>query len=1127
MTRDVVLFLPCTAFQVRVEVSTPQVGTRIEELVLRAVAAGRRTIDTLVETFALGHRPMLQLVFDLWHRNLLLVDPTGGFLVLPPEVSEAIEADRTTGGGEWPRLRQLLGGEFTAREEELLFEPLTGNVLVEDGLRKPGSADTVVPVGANGQEYKQVPHYKLLRALEQRMEQLSREQRTDVRIQRVYHRFTVPEGPGADSARRFLRIQADVSIDRETRLLSFHIRKPEYLDSVIRREIEGALSTLAEAHPGHAFFARVREQATQLDERDPLSPDNAVAALMAAVRDLDGVDQGTLPHHHLRLNAITRDAIAVVARDMGPDASVQVVCGVEDHRKAVLAMLDTARRQVVFVSPWVDREAMEWLWDDLTRVMRRGVEVFVIWGIEEYERLGDRSRGLDRAVLELCERFPDQFSISLAPARTHAKIIVADDQAALVTSWNVLSSRSLGTLEIGLGARCVSGGLPLARDLLAWAREAYPEYDVACRIRTTSPEFRQSTAWASSQALNVPERPDRVLEAIDDPGLLASSFSLWRLQWRQTAGELASQLGALGLTGTVVRDGVHRRVMWRALDEAEDRLLITSDRLTSDVVDTRFLAALRSALARGVQIALAYQRTDDDMEADIAPEDRPLARLELLAREHPGQMKVCQGRTHAKVLVVDDRLLVTSFNFLSFRGSYSTVRHRRLKSEVGVYLREPALSDRLVEEVLGSGLPRREPRKVAANPTLGDGRGTRPPAGLHDLIAAAGVADLKEREGRVRAWYRELDDPAGALDTLRILGGVRLPSDALDLCVRATLADPRAWGLPERDRWVDWLAAQWWRSKRWIETLVLVSALRDPAARGRGTPSLRLAEVMATREIPSRRAAALEVAALAEPRREEELRALAAASMLGILRDGEPAAGECLDLLMDGLDPTTQAWADAVRNWWEATYLPVPLAHVHRAVARTEVAEERQSAHREVTRLLAELCQTKLDFAFGKRVLQKAWLSERGLFGTIRAEFAAGRDGALRAWLQEAGVEDVTGSAVERALGDWLDIAALRAAENTQFAGDVIAGARRTWMIRRIAKVARAGQVWRSSAPDEAEPLDPATVLALRALAATLRSQEGRMLELRLAADRGGTCDAPILGELDDTTLPLRRWGGP
>ena len=125
----------------------------------------------------------------------------------------------------------------------------------------------------------------------------------------------------------------------------------------------------------------------------------------------------------------------------------------------------------------------------------------------------------------------------------------------------------------------------------------------------------------------------------------------------------------------------HRVVLRDALKDTTQRLLIISPWVRGDVVDQQFVDSIERLAKRGVAIHIGWgisrgRQDDQDQYA--------ISRLSRLASEYKNVVLKNFGNTHAKILITDDRLVVTSFNWLSFRGT----ERRSYRQEVGTLIAE-------------------------------------------------------------------------------------------------------------------------------------------------------------------------------------------------------------------------------------------------------------------------------------------------------------------------------------------------------------------------------------------------------------------------------------------------------
>lgn len=134
----------------------------------------------------------------------------------------------------------------------------------------------------------------------------------------------------------------------------------------------------------------------------------------------------------------------------------------------------------------------------------------------------------------------------------------------------------------------------------------------------------------------------------------------------------------------------HRMLLEDALDRTQRRLLIIAPWVRSNVVDQDFADSLQRLCRANVQVHVGYGIKKNDFEGH---DGDALDRLRRLADRYPNFVLRELGHTHAKVLVWDNTLVVTSFNWLSFRGD----RHRHYRQEEGTLVNHADYVDREYE----------------------------------------------------------------------------------------------------------------------------------------------------------------------------------------------------------------------------------------------------------------------------------------------------------------------------------------------------------------------------------------------------------------------------------------------
>jgi len=117
-----------------------------------------------------------------------------------------------------------------------------------------------------------------------------------------------------------------------------------------------------------------------------------------------------------------------------------------------------------------------------------------------------------------------------------------------------------------------------------------------------------------------------------------------------------------------------RDKFWKALEIAQDRLLILSGFINSEVVDQRFVSAMKQALERGVRVWIGYgfdkgKRRGERQRQEPSWKEAE-ASLGQLQKAFPDRFVYRDvGRSHEKRVICDDKFTFGgSFNLLSFSG---------------------------------------------------------------------------------------------------------------------------------------------------------------------------------------------------------------------------------------------------------------------------------------------------------------------------------------------------------------------------------------------------------------------------------------------------------------------------
>ena len=126
----------------------------------------------------------------------------------------------------------------------------------------------------------------------------------------------------------------------------------------------------------------------------------------------------------------------------------------------------------------------------------------------------------------------------------------------------------------------------------------------------------------------------------------------------------------------------HPEFLLQSLKEAKVRLLITCPFVRRSVVTKEFIYNLESTAKRGVVIHIGYGIVRNAYEERDSSDADAVEKLVKLGEKFPNVV-VASLTTHAKILIWDDVQIVTSFNWLSFRGD----KNRTYRQEVGALLK--------------------------------------------------------------------------------------------------------------------------------------------------------------------------------------------------------------------------------------------------------------------------------------------------------------------------------------------------------------------------------------------------------------------------------------------------------
>ena len=787
------LWVQAEVLPVRLRLVPAASSGHLETLVLRAVAVGVDDVDDLSDIFGISPRMMLDLVGDLWREDRVAID-IGAERESIVATTKALEELK-----QLDKHGSLPSGYKVSDSEQVLLEKLTGRILpLRAGQQKPDDRSLVVPTTRDDPSRATVDHNALVSAVIQGMEDRRGSRRADEHEgMRVADVMLTPQVGSTTAARRYVRMAVQASRTAGDELVV--TVDDENLPLATRELATRRLTALLSSDPPPPLASHLKSLATRTAFQ-PQDITRVMAQLRRGVEALPECAPANRQRAHDRLAAKANEVYQHVDSLARQEMDAQLVQLDGEHRQAIISLIEGARRQLVLAVPWVKEPGLRPYLDALTRAVRRGVKVFLLWGIRQVNETLEQGV---RSQLVTLQREADQAGHGgdvywpEVPSYLHAKVVVADDRRALFTSRNFFGTGNLKEVGVLLAAPAGQPS-PLLESILEWAHRIIPSAAIAEKLARGGKAFDTPEYHSELPPLELPQLTAALLGAPDGNALTLS----WRESWRAVVAELGRLLQRERPVVSLVTDGYHRTLMHRALEEAEHRVVIASDGFSTNAVTTGVVAAAREAAGRDVLVTLVYARGRDDGTAE---------RIAELKQVEPGsRAPVVRQVTnqHAKVLLRDNTVLIGSFNYLSLDSS----RQRgRSTGEVSVLIESAPVSD-AVAAVLERSYGELE-HTIPAVPVV-----EAPSPAVPVALAAQRVLEALA-EASACADPDVVADPlisSGApAEVLELLGSLAPDCDA----ERALAALVYAWPAPDQS-WYGWLRqlmrVAWWRGAWWV-----------------------------------------------------------------------------------------------------------------------------------------------------------------------------------------------------------------------------------------------------------------------------------------------------------------------
>jgi phosphatidylserine/phosphatidylglycerophosphate/cardiolipin synthase-like enzyme len=304
------------------------------------------------------------------------------------------------------------------------------------------------------------------------------------------------------------------------------------------------------------------------------------------------------------------------------------------HEQYLLHVLANAKSQVFIASAFLSRTRVTSFWNAAKTAIERGVTIHLLWGYdadkETLNWLGAESVKLKQA------RHGNRLKFNRHQSNSHAKLIIWDNPAgqfiACIGSCNWLSFSESPTKEISV---CVSHPVIVSQ---------------LCR--------GASGLW----------------EATGD--VMSSVPAFWQ--------RIASQLDEMGLDykeenpnakAVLIFDQEHDFALRRWMKHAQRRLLISTHQL-GPVASTRIVAIEGRQRELGFTLSVLYGTSELGGEQ--------IRELGLSVQSAGGKL-LKANNLHAKVVVFDDSVCISSYNFLSADPQQTAEGGR----EVGIVIQGP------------------------------------------------------------------------------------------------------------------------------------------------------------------------------------------------------------------------------------------------------------------------------------------------------------------------------------------------------------------------------------------------------------------------------------------------------
>jgi phosphatidylserine/phosphatidylglycerophosphate/cardiolipin synthase-like enzyme len=580
-----IVFVPISRFRVSYDVAMGRPYSRLEALVLRAVADGAGTVDELENLFRVHRRLLVESLVTLTQAGWLALGASDekAFL-LTSEGEEALQVSET------PRSR-VVDSRYTI----VLMERITGACISNDAFRYWSNREI---------EKREIKGARLRSCVG-----ANRLEDADVvgLLPRRQGEWIHWIGPIEQDSKLNHWLAVSVDVDRNEIL--------GLPDEWKHRLADHVLSEAKRFAPG--LTSKERKAFVEHFERRP---------------SREGADALRLPESVFPTNVTEGDFLF----------------NQQDHLTLLRTAFSEARTSVLVMSAFLSLPCAQLLKGDLLRALQRGINVDLMWG---YAADAQGAEGKATAWLrELANSTKASgvrgvLRLNEVASRSHAKLLLWDGLRgfeACVGSFNWLSASGTDDPEPATSGEVTNVSVRITQPAIV---------SRICR--------RAAVLWDTTRSEVMSSTGDR---------------------WRQVATELEACVSAPTsdeATGgnaivSVVADRDHEYLLRRELASAQLRLVIVSHKLGA-VAETRMIAASDRIRKAAFTLSVRYGESTIDSDAR--------QHFTELVQKAGGNLKQVQ-KLHAKVLVSDDVVCISSYNFLS-ADPYGAAKESR---ELGILI---------------------------------------------------------------------------------------------------------------------------------------------------------------------------------------------------------------------------------------------------------------------------------------------------------------------------------------------------------------------------------------------------------------------------------------------------------